>query len=72
MAYAGDQETAGRKGDKAAVGRALRLRAALGAYNATGAPIPEDLLSSKIKKELRTAGLMKGGRRGRRTHRRRA
>jgi hypothetical protein len=68
VAYTEAQEKAGRA-NVAAKGRAIRLRAALEQYNRSGAPIPEDLLSGKIKKELKEKALMKGGRRQTRKHR---
>jgi hypothetical protein len=66
--YTEAQEKAGRA-NVAARGRAIRLRAALEKYNRTGEAIPEDLLSSKIKKELKEKGAAKGGRRTRRNAR---
>lgn len=69
--YAGAQNKAGRAGNAAARGRSMLLRAALNEYNRTGKPVPETLLTKKIKKNLTEKGVMKGGLRRRGTRRNR-
>jgi hypothetical protein len=69
--YAGAQNKAGRAGNAAARGRSMLLRAALNEYNRTGKPVPETLLTKKIKKNLTEKGVMKGGLRRRSTRRHR-